>query len=310
MLTAGHHALAADAETEEAFRLLQNMSKALRETDYRGLFTYEYGGALKTMRITHQVADGMEYEYLEYLNGPPIRVERGGISVDCLPPADQVLRGMIPALNGNSHGLNQHYYFRFRGDDRIAERHVSVMQIIPRDPYRYGYTLFIDKQTFLPLGSMVLNASNRVLERLQFSSLEVVPTDDWIEVVESNTRVSRPQWPSCASGREDRNFAWQVSWIPSGFMPAGESTIEGVGDVRLFTDGLSAFSVFVRPSVKAISAQGKAQRGATVAYMKQEELNSVPHTITIVGEIPARTAQRIAASVLITEPDRSGLDGQ
>lgn len=300
VLLGPRYSLAA-SDTQSAFNLLANMSRALREADYRGLFTYEYGGALKTMRITHQVADGLEYEFLEHLNGPPLRVERGGVSTDCLSPADQVLRGLIPELGDNNQGLNQHYHFRFLDDERIAERTVRVLQVIPRDAYRYGYTLSIDRETSLPLASMTLNARNRALERLQFSSLELVPTDEWIELVNAETRVKRPQWPQCGNGDDAGQFAWQATWVPSGFLRAGQQTIEGVGEVVLYTDGLASFSVFVRPMNRSVTAQGRAQRGATVAYMKQLEFDSVPYTVTVVGEVPARTAQRVAYSVALLE---------
>ena len=298
------HPVLADSDSESAMQLLANMSRALREVDYRALFTYEYGGALKTMRVTHQVADGLEYEFLEHLNGPPMRVEREGASTDCLSPADKLLRGMIPDPGDHSQGLNQHYRFRFLNDERIAERSATVMQVIPRDAYRYGYTLSIDKKTHLPLASMILDSRNRALERLQFSSLELVPTDDWVELVNTTSRVNRPQWPLCEQKgqSETGEFAWEVTWVPSGFHPAGKKRIKGVGEVVLFTDGLSAFSVFVRPMDSSVAARGRAQRGATVAYMKQVEIHSVPYTVTVVGEVPARAAQRVAASIFQALP--------
>lgn len=285
---------------EDAMSMLSKMSQALRERDYRGIVTYEYGGALNTMRITHQVTAGLEHEYLEHLNGPPVRIERSGESIDCLPRADRVLRGLMPAIEGNTGNLNQYYHFYVGKDVRIADRMATVLQIAPRDPYRYGYSISIDKETGLPLASVTINAANRVIERLQFTTLELLADDDWVDSVDSSTIVSRPAWPTCSNSDNQRQWDWKVSWLPSGYVPAGQSSVEGVGDVMLYTDGLSAFSVFIRPFEKALAAQGKAQRGATVAYMKQQLLDSIPYTITVVGEIPARTAQRIAASIVST----------
>ena len=286
-------------DSNQAATLLGEMSLALRESDYRGIFTYEYGGVLKTLRVTHQVTDEVEYEYLEHLNGPPMRIEHSGRSVNCLPEADKVLRGLLPSLDGNLHGLDQHYHFYIRDDVRIAERVATVVQIVPRDQYRYGYTLSIDKESKLPLAVMTLDTSRRVMERLQFITLDLEPSDDWIESVDSSMLTSRPAWPNCANAEGSQALQWQVSWMPSGFIAAGHSTVEEVGDVMLFTDGLSAFSVFVRPFEKELAAQGKAQRGATVAYMRQQMLGGTPYTITVVGELPARTAQRIATSVVL-----------
>ena len=152
-------------EPQRVADLLTRLSTAIRERDYRGLFTYEYGGSLQTLRLTHQVIDGIEYEHLEYLNGLSRRVERLGTSVDCLSPAEQVLRGLLPGLDGGLSALSQHYNFYFRGDERIAGRQAVTLQVVPRDEHRYGYNLFIDKLTGLPLGAMTLSGRRRVLER-------------------------------------------------------------------------------------------------------------------------------------------------
>ncbi|GAB3105955.1 sigma factor AlgU regulator MucB [Pseudomaricurvus hydrocarbonicus] len=259
------------------------------------MFTYEYGGALQTLRVTHRVMDGDEYEHLEYLNGPSRRIERSGRSTECLSPADQVMRGLFPALEGDYHGLGQHYRFYIRDEERIAGRAANVLQIVPRDDYRYGYTLSIDKETFLPLASMTFNANRQVLERLQFADIDLISDDSWVDVVGPTTDVNRSVWRAC--DRESDDMEWRVAWVPSGFVSAGNYRMQDVGEVQLFTDGLSAFSVFLSPMTKEVAAQGKAQRGATVAYMQQHMLNSAPYTVTVVGEIPARTAQRIANSL-------------
>ncbi|WP_439133851.1 MucB/RseB C-terminal domain-containing protein [Pseudomaricurvus sp.] len=279
--------------------LLSEMSRALREMDYRGLFTYEFGGALQTLRVTHRVMDGEEYENVEFLNGPSRRVERNGRQVECLSPADEVLRGLLPSLNSeltqNYEGLQQHYQFYIRDDERIAGRLATVLQIVPRDDYRYGYTLSIDKKTSLPLGSMTFTSRRKVLERLQFASLDLDVDDSWVGAVGATTDIQRPEIEPCDT--EQQQMPWTLGWLPAGFVSAGNSTLPDVGDVQLYTDGLSAFSVFLEPMGKNVAAQGKAQRGATVAYMQQHVFNGKPYTVTVVGEIPAVTAQRIAGSL-------------
>lgn len=286
-------------DPETVSELLSQMSKALREQDYRGLFTYEFGGALQTLRVTHRVMDGEEYENVEFLNGPSRRVERNGRHVECLSAADQVLRGMFPALDSklvqNYEGLQQHYQFYMRNDERIAGRVATVLQIIPRDDYRYGYTFSIDKKTSLPLGSMTFTSKRQVLERLQFASLDLDVDDSWVGAVGSTTDIQRSDVKPCDSDPEQ--MEWVLGWVPAGFVSAGGSRLADVGDVQLYTDGLSAFSVFLEPMGKNVAAQGKAQRGATVAYMQQHVFNGKPYTVTVVGEIPAITAQRIAGSL-------------
>ena len=67
------------------------------------------------------------------------------------------------------------------------------------------------------------------------------------------------------------------------------------------TDGLAVFSVFVEQhnAESAVAGvQGRAQRGATMAYSRAFQLNGQPLRVTVVGEIPQATAERIAASIV------------
>lgn len=290
----------ADTDAAAVTALLSDMSKSLREKDYRGLFTYEFGGVLQTLRITHRVMEGEEYENVEYLSGPSRRVERQGRQVECLSAADQVLRGLLPGLNSESAyaGLQKNYQFLQRDDERIAGRPATVIHIIPRDDYRYGYLLSIDKQTSLPLGSMIMASNRKVLERIQFASLELTADDSWVGAVGVSTQVNRAAVASCNTPAD--TLDWALGWVPDGFVSAGRSHHESVGEMQLYTDGLATFSVFLESMGKNVAAQGKAQRGATVAYMQQHVFDGKAYTVTVVGEIPAVTAQRIAGSIYWT----------
>lgn len=287
----------AEADAAAATALLSDMSKALREKDYRGLFTYEFGGVLQTMRVTHRVLEGEEYENVEYLNGPSRRVERHGRQVECLSAADQVLRGLLPGREGEASayaGLQKNYQFAVREEERIAGRQATVVQVMPRDDYRYGYVLSIDKQTSLPLGAMIMAPNRKVLERLQFASLELNADDSWVDAVGAAALVKRS--PVACETPADA-LDWALGWVPDGFVSAGRKRSDDVGEMQLYTDGLATFSVFMEPMSKNVAAQGKAQRGATVAYMQQHVFNGKAYTVTVVGEIPAVAAQRIASSI-------------
>jgi sigma-E factor negative regulatory protein RseB len=135
---------------------------------------------------------------------------------------------------------------------------------------------------------MTFTPSKKVLERLQFVDMELLEITEPIAVAAGI--VECPDESSISA-------AWMVQWLPSGFVEVGSETDEVVGDMVMFTDGLSSFSVFVRPSTLAVVPQGQAQRGATVAYMQQSMFGVIPHTVSVVGELPAVVAQRIAASI-------------
>ncbi len=290
------------AESERVRQLLSTMSQAVRGLDYQGLFTYEYGGALETLRIQHDVDQGAEYEYVQHLSGPSRKVYRQGRSVECLYPGDQLLQGGLLKIGGQLNGLQHHYKFALRGYERIADRRAAIVQVMPKDQYRYGYRLSIDLVSGLPLKSMLVNAKQQVLERFQFVELEVNPQSMNRVSIEAgqqgDVRLIDHRLTDCNHPQQVKSQRWRVSWLPSGFMLSGQRKVAGTErDMLMFTDGLTVFSVFVEPVDSPVMLAGSAHRGATVAYIHKLVSDDLHHRVTVVGEIPTVTAKRVASSV-------------
>ncbi len=293
---------AAAAETPEKMtELLGRMSAAVRELSYRGLFTYEHGGSLDTLKVIHTVRDGIEYERLEHLSGPTREFVRSGQRVDCLPPGDKLLRGRLGSLGGKVGGLSNHYHFHIRGSERIAGRDAQIVQILPRDEYRYGYTLGIDRDSGMPLMFLLLGEvekKKRVLERFQFIELTIGEVgEEELTPVNPGHRVAEHQLARCEENLKAVIKSWQLNWLPQGFMFSGQRRTDSNGDMLMYTDGLTTFSVFIDPVIDTFTVEGQARRGATVAYMQQVERRNLPYSVTVVGEIPPITARRVAESV-------------
>jgi negative regulator of sigma E activity len=80
LLLAGAAAFADDSAQE----LLRNMHDATRELNYDGVFVYQRGDQIDSMRLIHKFADGTETERLISLSGPAREVIRDGTQVTCL----------------------------------------------------------------------------------------------------------------------------------------------------------------------------------------------------------------------------------
>jgi len=52
----------ADSDNDRVADVLGKMSTAMRELNYRGLFTFEFGSSLDSYKIVHRVANGKEHE--------------------------------------------------------------------------------------------------------------------------------------------------------------------------------------------------------------------------------------------------------
>ncbi len=277
-------------------QLLSQMSESVRTLDYRGLFTYEHGGTLSTLRVVHAVRDGVQYERLQHLSGPEREVLRQGRPVECLNPGDQLLQGRFDAFGDQFEGLETYYHFYIRGEERVAGRDVINIQVKPRDPFRYGFSLAIDKETGLPLKSLLIDAKMRVLERFQFIELELGPSimESDYQAVTAKHRVVDHELSPCNQLAPAQPTGWQAKWLPGGFVFSGQQKTSQGQDMYMFTDGLTAFSVFVDSNDNPRQPDVKAQRGATVAYMHNLIRNRRAYQITVVGEIPPGTAQRVA----------------
>ena len=286
--------------------LLEKMAIANRELSYKGIFTYEHGGALKTIEVNHAVKDGMEYEKLTHLNGPVREVIRHGKRLDCQRVGDMLLRGMGSELDNAMYShLEDHYNLYIKGENRVANRDVTEIHVVPKDKYRYGYSLSIDKQTGLLLQSMLIdrtNKGNRVMERFQFVQLEVgalineadvMPGsgDHMVASVESLPCVGEASEPS--SQRQ-----WRAAWLPPGFAFAGyQPRTEKSGEALIYTDGLAVFSVFVDSAEQVGLPEVEARRGATFAYLIRQGIDNRDFLICVVGEIPTAVAKQVAHSV-------------
>ena len=65
-------------------------------------------------------------------------------------------------------------------------------------------------------------------------------------------------------------------------------------ETLLFSDGLSVFSVFFDPQGGRLLPEVQAQRGATVAQLARVNARGGDFLVSVVGEIPIETAQRVA----------------
>lgn len=292
----------AKVDMAPAYRLLQRLAEASRQLTYQGTFTYEYGGSLKTVRVVHLVKDGREYERLIHLNGPSREVIRQGNSIDCERAGDKLLRG-LGGLPMKRVGLFSNYYDLYiKGDNRVAGRLATVVHVVPKDRYRYGYALSLDKETGLLLQSMLIGHGKKVLERFQFVDIQVEALIDESEVmpVDPQHHVAPLEHAPCLEGNDllESSGDWDVNWLPPGFVLSGESyTAAKQRRTLVFTDGLAVFSVFIDADRQLEVPEVQAQRGATVAFLMNYDSDGIDYSIGVVGEIPPATARRVAQSV-------------
>jgi len=277
----------------EVEQWLGKLARAVSELEYRGLVTFEHAGMMETLEVVHALRGGDQVERVRYLSGEPRELISHGGDRDCERASGPTARAALWSRAGQQE-VQRSYQFMLRGEERIADRDTVVIEARPLDRHRLGLVVNLDRETGLPLKSMLVGPQGRVLERYQFVQLDLSPVQD--SDLQPRSSDARRMDNSDPCGKAQSR--WQLRWLPDGFKPVSVRPLSD-GDMLVFSDGLSVFTVFVQRLGPELDFKGRAIRGATVAYMDRIEVDGVSYTITVVGEIPDTTAQRVAAAVAV-----------
>lgn len=301
LLLSGWFALPAHAD--EAQDWLTRLGRAEQQQSFQGTFVYERNGSFSTHDIWHRVQNGQVRERLLQLDGSAQEVVRVDGRTQCVS-------GTLVAGLGNSRDapsraldpqkLNQFYELAVIGKSRVAGRNAVIVSITPRDQYRYGFELHLDRETALPLKSLLLNDNGQLLERFQFTRLNTsMPDDRDLLPSKECTPISVVDSGAPVVGSTE---AWHLEWLPPGFQLTNSTSRKDTHtkvtvDSLMYEDGLARFSVFLEPISDASVTETRTQLGPTVAVSRRINTVDGEMMVTVVGEIPIGTAERIALSV-------------
>ncbi len=283
---------------------LKTMAFAGHQTDYSGVFVYQYGNRVETSRITHVVESDGEYEKLECLDGPKREIIRHNGHVwefhnHKMVRASSQGRGKFPSLLPEQlSALSANYQASQVGVERVAGYDAQVILFQPRDSLRYAHKLWAHNASGLLLKASVLDEKRRPVEQYAFTQLQIGGIDrSWIKSTPAATQDHVRGKP--AEAGLPVNSGWVVDALPAGFKKTMEIRRPMHGrhapvTQLVFSDGLSAISVFVEPDDgDEDDVNGLSSRGAMNLYHKVEN----GHLITVVGEVPARTVMQVAESL-------------
>lgn len=282
----------------EAGKWLSKLAKAERQQNYQASFVYERNGSFSSNHIWHLVSDGISTERLLRLDGDVQEVVRVDGKVSC---ATGDMSSAISALGKSSADtfdplkLMSWYDLSVTGESRVAGRKAITLSLAPRDPHRYGFDLDIDRQTGLPLRSLMVNEKGQMLERYQVVSLDTRQAPDAADL--QGSAACRPLGP--AHTRKPATVVeWQAQWLPAGFELVGSAQARGERPSSLmYDDGLARFSIFLEPVAAADGKNVRTQLGPTAAVSRHLVTARGVMLVTVVGEIPLGTAERIALSM-------------
>jgi sigma-E factor negative regulatory protein RseB len=303
---------------EDARLWVRKMNEALANRNYDGVFIHQYGDRREMLRIVHRVKDGRRSERLVSIDGPGREFIRDGNNTTYYFP-DRKLAvifehrpenvgfiGGLPVLDGDiAANYDVHTLERQRMHSRLV-RHISVTA---RDDFRYGYRVWIDEASAMPVKTQLVDTNGVVLEQIIFASLNTPATIDDDQL---RPEVSTEGFKWMKRTPSDKvvpdALAWNARTLPPGFRRSegGVGSLPGLPRPAahlMFTDGVAVVSVFIENPEKpggessrssvAGAPLGAAQVGAASAFTVMID----GHRVTAVGEVPPVTAKGIAEAL-------------
>jgi sigma-E factor negative regulatory protein RseB len=304
---------------------LEKMNQALATRNYDGTFFHLSEGRVETMRIVHRVRGGRVTERLQSLDGSGREFVRNNDELTCYMPDQHMVLveprqdrgpflGSLPKFGAS---VNDFYHIETKPTTRILGRPARAIAVTPIDQFRFGYRLWLDEKTAMPLKTQLCDSQGKVIEQIFFARLEMpenIPDSD----LKPSVRTEGMRWVRQGAHQETASpalSAYRASELPPGFRltVAGAQTLGGASvpaSHLVYSDGLATVSVFVEaprqaepgsiaaPDAVAVEPPmlGLARVGSGYAFSTVVQ----GHQVTAVGEVPAATVEFIAQRVKIS----------
>lgn len=281
----------------------ERMQHALQNHNFSASLVHVQGQRVELFRWLHgQSDDGQNLEVLYSLNGPEIHIVRRAQRVSYFHPMispysvrARSLFGPIPLGFYNDYAeLAESYNAVAMGGARVIDRPAVHVRLVPRDQERFGYSIWLDRETGMLLRVATVSPSGDILEQIQITSMELSE-----EINPDLLQVKAMGLPPLARDEVNQTpvrHAWQKNWMPVGFkqIRANHHQLPMTGiaaDYFLYSDGMTRISIYISEDPKAASSL--SYEGLDSLYSHQHQ----NYTVTAVGRVPMATLQRIALSV-------------
>ena len=283
------------------------MTSAVEDLSYRGTFVHLLGDEVETLQIIHRNDDGRISERIVSMDGVGREIIRNEDEIYCILPDRQIVlfdnrREVSPLVSSlpsySEDDLARSYEIALLHTERVVERDAQVVAIHPRDEFRYGYRLWLDSDTAMPLKSQLRDGQGRTVEQMAFTQIDIggeIPPSALEPTIDAQGfEVIMPPDNAVAESASQ----WRATRLPDGFqlsvatltrMAGSENPVEHL----VYSDGLATVSVFVEsPDSETEVAGGLSRIGSTNAF----SFEFSGRQITAVGEVPAVTVESIATS--------------
>lgn len=289
---------------------LAAMTQAHQKSSYELLYILQQDLGIESFRLRHTFIDGKEYAQLLNLdhNREEIILKDKHVSYlgyNFRPfslNSPHILDNLPNVLYADFHQLKGYVYLD-AGKDRISDRMAKIIRILPKDAFRYSYTLWIDEETHLLLKSQLQNENDVVLE--EFRVLQLYQSKEFEMIANVIDSLMLPTLTSPNKEELTFPFNWDIEWLPNDFKLVKRQTVSGSAyqinseyvDSHFYSDGLSGFTVYIMPAQGANLGEYAWKQGKlTVLNQTVDDKD-----IVIIGDIPLQAAKHMLQSIQFTE---------
>ena len=287
---------------------LMRVHQAARQNAYTGTFVVMAGDTFASAKIWHVCDGSQQLERVVSLSGTQrMTYRRNAHVITFFPLARRAvvehresLDLFSDRLKATDASIAEFYQFQSFGVQRIAGFDADVVRLVPKDRWRYGFTVWSERNTGLVLQLQTHDLDGRVLEQAAFSELQMNAPVDKGELIRSmeqtnGYQVERPML--LRINAEDQG--WILRRAVNGFKsvrcyqrPVALPTGIGAGDAQaavqwVFSDGLATVSLFMEPfDPRRHLREGAAAMGGATHTVARRVID---WWITAVGEVPVAT---------------------
>ena len=294
----------ADEKALNAFQWLSKMQQTMKSMNYQGTVAFLRNNKLDTMRYFHAVNEGIEQERLLSLNSPMREVLRTAGNVHCVFKDSNkavidhrpVSRSFIVDLPEDLTKKNHVYDFVLAGEQEVAMLPAQVIDIKPKDEFRYARKIWIGQQNFLPLKIEAYDFTGNTIEQVMFTDLEIKKNLSFAEI-DMNADDLTVKHIHQSNLKTVAKADFKLENIPEAFkevffvkmqMHGSEKSVEHL----LLSDGFSSVSVYQEYQDKSISA-GIQSAGTVNSLVKMVG----GFQFVVMGDVPVKTIQFIADGI-------------
>jgi sigma-E factor negative regulatory protein RseB len=296
---------------QEALARLTLIHEASQQQSFTGTVVFSAAGAMSSSRISNYCEGNDRFEQIDSLDGPPRQVLRHNDVVHTVWPEDRVVlterwkhHSTFPALlTGLDSQMLSHYGVLEKGQERVAGHVANVIQLKPKDGYRYGYLLWSDSKSGLLLRADVLGPRNELLESSAFSDVAIgVKPQPQLVLGAIKKLNSYRSIKSQLNTSKLESHGWVMRSVVPGFKelscftrplnPSANPTDTPTQAIQaVYSDGITHVSLFIESfDVKRHSPSLPSAFGATHTLSRRH----ADWWITAVGGVPTATLQAFA----------------